>query len=238
MTGLDAHTQQIIMLAWSRILGLEDTELQAAPPGERIEAVDDVATSVQFLQLFGRTVLYGPADILAEARDIPDEELTLESRLLDTTRTHAPGARMLGESHLLYCEEPPEVEGSEHVAVSFEPDDAQRLSAVSPADDVARSGLTDTEWSATAVREATGEPLAAASREVWQHVLGHLGILAHPDHRGLGLARFIAAVAVQEAFIDGLVPQWRAAAEAPGSLRMAISLGFTQAGHHTTVALS
>lgn len=238
MTGLNAHTEQIIMLAWSRILGLEDTALDSGNDGERIEAEHRDARTVSLVQLFGRTVLYGPPEVIAAARRVPEEELALESRLLDVTRTHHPGARILGEAHLLYCEEPPEIEGSDRVSVSFAPEHAQQLTGRAPADDAARSGLAEAEWTAAVVRESTGEVLAAAGREVWQGVLGHIGVLTHPDHRGLGLGRFAAAVATEEAFVDGLIPQWRAAAESPGSLRMAISLGFTQAGHQTTVALT
>lgn len=225
------------MLAWSRILGLEDTALEAGTPGERMEAGHGDAGAVSLVQLFGRTVLYGPPEVLAAARRIPDEELALESRLLKVARAHYPGARILGEAHLLYCEEPPEIEGSERISVSFEAEHVRQLISLAPADDVARSGLEDAEWTAAVVRDSTGEVLAASGREVWQEVLGHIGILTHPEHRGLGLGRFAAAVATEEAFVDGLIPQWRAAGESPGSLRMAISLGFAQAGHQTTVTL-
>lgn len=237
MTGLVDHTGKIIMLAWSRILGLEDTALDGASPGERIEAGHSDAGAVSLVQLLGRTVLYGPPEVVAAARRIPEEELALESRLLDVTRAHYRGARILGEADLLYCEQPPEIEGSDRVSVSFEADHVSQLTSRAPADDVALSGLEDAEWTAAVVRESTGEVLAAAGREVWQGVLGHIGILTHPDHRGLGLGRFAAAVATEEAFVDGLIPQWRAAAESPGSLRMAISLGFSHAGHQTTVTL-
>lgn len=238
MTGLAAHTEQIILLAWSRILGLEDTALAAASPdGHRIEAENDDAAAVSLVQIFGRTVLCGPRSLLDAARGMPDEVLALESRLLQLARTQYPGARILGEAHLLYCEEPPEIQGSDKVSVSFDTEHVQRLMARSPADDVARSGLEDSAWTAAVVRDDTGEVMSAAGRHVWQEVLGHLGVLTHPDHRGLGLGRFAAAVAVEEAFVAGLIPQWRAAAESPGSLRMAISLGFSEVGHQTTVTL-
>ena len=177
MTSLDAHTEQIIMLAWSRILGLADTALDAGSPGERIEAEHDDAAAVSLVQILGRTVLYGPADLLAAARGIPDEELALESQLLQLARARYPGARILGEAHLLYCEEPPEIQGSDRVAVSFDPEYVRQLTSQSPADDVARSGVEDSAWTAAVVREATGEVMSAAGRDVWQEVLGHLGVL-------------------------------------------------------------
>lgn len=236
--GLEAHTQQIIMLAWSRILGLPDTGLQEADPAVRVEAPDDGAAAVTLVELFGRTVLYGPPAVLKAARGIPEEELALETRLLDVARSAASGARILGEAHLLFCEEPPEIQGSDLVSVSFDVEHVHQLTTQSPADDVALSGLERARWTAALVREETGQVMAAAGCEVWQQVLGHIGVLTHPGHRGLGLGRFAAAVATEEAFTDGLIPQWRAAAESPGSLRLAISLGYLQAGHQTTVALA
>lgn len=242
MTGtqpheLEPHTEQIIMLAWSRILGLDDDGLQTAEPGARVESPDDGAAAVTLVELFGRTVLYGPPQVLEAARGVPDEELALETRLLQVCRTVSAGARALGEAHLLFCEEPPEIEGSEQVSVSFDAEHIRQLTAQSPADDVVLSGVEQARWTAAVVREDTAQTVAAAGVEVWQQVLGHIGVLTDPQHRGFGLGRFAAAVAVEEAFTDGLIPQWRAAAEAPASLRMAISLGFTRAGHQTTVTL-
>lgn len=237
MTELQTHTEQIIMLAWSRILGLDDDGLQTAERGIRVEAPDDDANAVTLVQLFGRTVLFGPSEVLAAARDVPDEELALETRLLQVCRGVSAGARAVGEAYLLFCEEPPEIEGSDSVSISFNAEHVHQLTTQSPADDVARSGLEQARWTAAVVREDTAQTVAAAGVEVWHQVLGHLGVLTDPQHRGLGLGRFAAAVAAEEAFTDGLIPQWRAAAESPASLRMALSLGFVQAGHQTRVAL-
>lgn len=234
---LNPHTQQIIMLAWSRILGLDDDGLQTAKPGVRLESPDDDAPAVTLVQLFGRTVLRGPSEALAAAREVPDEELALEASLLEVCRAVSHGARILGEAHLLFCEEPPEIEGSDHVSVSFDAGYVHQLTTRSPADDVALSGLRQARWTAAVIREDTAQTVAAAGCEVWQQVLGHLGVLTDPQHRGLGLGRFAAAVAAEEAFTEGLIPQWRAAAESPASLRMAVSLGFAPAGQQTTVAL-
>src|SRR5690625_211924 len=106
MPGLEPHTAQIIMLAWSRILGLDDDGLQSAEPGVRVEAPDDDANAVTLVQLFGRTVLFGPSEVLAAAREVPDEELALETSLLQVCRSVSAGARAVGEAHLLFCEEP------------------------------------------------------------------------------------------------------------------------------------
>src|SRR5690625_3912422 len=160
MTGLDSHTQQIIMLAWSRILGLPDTGLADASPGVRVEVADDDAAAVTLVELFGRTVLSGPAAVLAAAREIPDEELALETRLREITRPLAPGARALGEAQLLFCEEPPAIEGSDSVAISFEAEHVHQLTTHSPADDAALSGLDRVRWTAAVVREGSDEVLA------------------------------------------------------------------------------
>ncbi|TLP79954.1 GNAT family N-acetyltransferase [Nesterenkonia sphaerica] len=237
MTSLDAHTEHIILLAWSRALGLDDMTLASSLSAERIEAVAEGTQTLSLVQVLGRTALSGPKDLVRAARDVPDEELALETGLLEIARPHFPGARILGEAQLLYCEEPPELQGSDLVSVSHDPQHLRQLIERSPADDVTRSGVARAPWSASLVREDTGEVVAAAGRTIQHDFLGDIGVLTHPSHRGVGLARFAAAVAVEEAFADGLIPQWRAAGEAPGSLRLAITLGFAPAGHQTTVAL-
>ncbi len=238
---LSEHTRSIIGLAWARMLGLEDSALMGPPPGRRIEVADDGAATVTFVRLFGHSIAYGPAEVLAAARRLQDEELELETVLLDVVRRASPGARSLGEAHLLYAEEPPELAPAEYASVSFEPEHLDSLRRACPADDVAAAGLTEPDWAVSLIAEGPGpgeDAVAAAGREEWLHVLAQIGVLTRPDRRGMGLGRYIAAVAAEEAFADGLIPQWRAAAESPGSLRLGLSLGFEQAGSQTTVALA
>lgn len=236
---LSEHTRSIIGLAWARMLGLEDSALLGQPAGRRIDVVDDEAATVTFVQLFGHSIAYGPADVLAAAHRLQDEELELETVLLEIVRRAYPGARSMGEAHLLYAEEPPELAPADYASVSFESEHLDQLRTECPADDVAASGLVAPDWAVSLVAEGhdDGRAVAAAGREEWSHVLAQIGVMTRPDRRGMGLGRYIAAVAAEEAFADGLIPQWRAAAESAGSLRLGLSLGFEQAGSQTTVAL-
>mgnify|MGYP006199182849 FL=1 len=51
----------------------------------------------------------------------------------------------------------------------------------------------------------------------------------------MGLGAYAAAIAMEEAFTEGLVPQWRAALGNTASQHLADTLGFELAGSQTTV---
>lgn len=241
---LTEQTRQIVKLAWARLLHLEDLDLDSGDPAVRVEVVDDDSAAATFVRLFDRTVIFGPSEVVGDARSLPDSQLAQERCLLDLVRAHHQGARALGAAHLLYCEESPQLNPLDDVAVAFEPELISTLMAAAPADDVAVSGLADAQWAAALVMDAPGaegsraeEVVAAAGREVWQHLIAQLGLLTHPEHRGRGYGGLIAGVAVEEALADGLIPQWRSALENEASRRAALRLGFTDAGSQTTVVL-
>jgi hypothetical protein len=242
---VNAHTRQIIELAWSRILGLPDGEISeaAASGGRRIEIAtedrpgedDQIATLVR---LYGTSVLYGPQWLLAAARDLDDEILALESTMIRLGAGHA--ARSLGEWVLYYAEDIPDIERSSSVAVSYEASDAQDLEAQCPADDVTEVGLSGLDSTFTLVPDdgsgtPTGRPVAGAGYEEWQGLIGHLGVLVRPDVRLMGLGAYAGAIAMEEAFTEGLIPQWRAALGNTGAQHVAAALGFELAGSQTTV---
>jgi hypothetical protein len=246
---VNSHTRQIIELAWSRILGLPDgsiTEAAGSPPGSRrIEVATDSGAQdgadeqiATFVRLYQTSVLYGPRWLLDAARDVDDEVLALESTMIRLGAGHA--ARSLGESALYYAEDVPEIERSGSVAVSYEAADAAALEALCPADDVTEVGLSGLDATFTLVPDdgsgtPTGDPVAGAGYEEWQGLIGHLGVLVRPDVRRMGLGAYAAAIAMEEAFTEGLVPQWRAALGNTASQHLAGTLGFELAGSQTTV---
>ncbi|QCU77439.1 GNAT family N-acetyltransferase [Citricoccus sp. SGAir0253] len=244
---VNSHTRQIIELAWARILGLPDgaiTEATAAG-GRRIEVpTDDGGTGGEdehiatFVRLYGASVLYGPRWLIEAARDVDDEVLSLESTLIRLGAGQS--ARSLGEAVLYYADDVPEIERSGSVAVSFEAEDARALEAACPADDVAEVGLSGLDATFTLVPDdgsgtRTGEPVAGAGYEEWQGLIGHLGVLVRPDVRRHGLGAYAGAIAMEEAFTEGLVPQWRAGMGHRASQHLADALGFELAGSQTTV---
>lgn len=159
---LTEQTQSIIQLVWSRMLKLADDRIESAPAGSRIEAGEDGAGALMLVRLFDRTVLYGPPELLARARGLPDAQLVQESTLLDVARQHDVSARSLGQAELLYGDQasytglaPLHPEGT---VVSHESEHLDALLTHSPADDVALSGLREAEWAATLVTEQHGQP--------------------------------------------------------------------------------
>lgn len=249
--SVSPHTRQIIRLAWSRILGLDDEAWEHAV-GRRLEVpVDEVTAGgddggptgeddriATFVRLYGSSVLYGPRWLLDAARGLDDEVLALESTMIRLGAGHS--ARSLGEWVLYYAEEAPELDRSSTVAVSYEADDARELESSCPADDVAEVGLSGLDSTFTLVPDdgsgtPTGRPVAGAGYEEWQGLIGHLGVLVRPDVRRMGLGAYAGAVAMEEAFTEGLIPQWRAALGNTGAQRVADALGFELAGSQTTV---
>ncbi|MDO5492675.1 MAG: GNAT family N-acetyltransferase [Nesterenkonia sp.] len=237
---LTEQTRQIIGFTWARMLGLGDDAFDS--DRERLGVVDDDAAAVTVVRLFGRTAVTGPESALDALRGTSDEELVSERRLLELMLPEHPGARALGASRLLYCEEPAPPTLQEPATVSFDPADVRAVTSRCPADDVAVSGVAEAEWTATLMldpQSSDGPDAAAAScRQIWHHTLAHLGVLTRPDRRGRGLGGRVAAIAAEEAFVEGLVPQWRVAFENEASLRIAQHLGFSAAGTQTTVILA
>ena len=181
MTQLETHTEQIIMLAWSRILGLDDDGLQTAQPGIRVDAPDDDANAVTLVQLFGRTVLFGPSEVLAAARDGARRGACAWRPRCCTSAACDPPVHELWV-RLISCSARSrhKIEGSDHVSISFDAEHVRQLTTQSPADDVARSGLEQARWTAAVGREDTASTVAAAGVEVWHQVLEHIGVLTDP----------------------------------------------------------
>ncbi|MEO9247579.1 GNAT family N-acetyltransferase [Citricoccus nitrophenolicus] len=243
---VNAHTRQIIELAWSRILGLDDEALASAG-GRRLEVATDAAAGdrpdeddqiATFVRLYGTSVLYGPRWLLDAARDVDDEVLALESTMIRLGTGHA--ARSLGEWVLYYADDVPDLDRSSTVAVSYEDADARELEAQCPADDVTEVGLSGLDSTFTLIPDdgagtPTGRPVAGAGYEEWQGLIGHVGVLVRPDVRRMGLGAYAGAIAMEEAFTEGLIPQWRAALGNTGAQRVAASLGFELAGSQTTM---
>ena len=244
---VNAHTRQIIELAWSRILGLDDGAMTEASEagGRRLEVATDAGDHpdeddqiATFVRLYGTSVLYGPRWLLDAARDLDDEVLALESTMIRLGTGHS--ARSLGEWVLYYADDVPDLDRSSTVAVSYEEADARELEAQCPADDVTEVGLSGLDSTFTLIPDdgagtPSGRPVAGAGYEEWQGLIGHVGVLVRPDVRRVGLGAYAGAIAMEEAFTEGLIPQWRAALGNTGAQRVAASLGFELAGSQTTM---
>lgn len=236
---LETGTVSIVRFAWARLLGLDDGALGDGGT-DRLRHIDDDATVLTFVTLFGREILAGPGWAVDAARDIPGAELRKHSTLLALSRDH--GGRGLGEAQLYFCDTLPQLEGSPAV-VSSEAALVRALEQRCPPDDVAEAGLARMENAVVLLGEDTTEddasptPLAGAGYDLWEGILAHMAVLTPPDERGRGYAQRITAVAVEEAMAAGLVPQWRARSDNTASQRTARRAGFAYAGTQTSVAL-
>lgn len=68
--------------------------------------------------------------------------------------------------------------------------------------------------------------VAAAGFTVWNGLLAHLAVVTHPNYRSQGYGKTVVSRATEQAFADGLLPQYRTSDVWPWSVALAQSLGF------------
>lgn len=229
---MDANTEAIIRLAWTRRLGLADDAMNH--PGERIYAEREGAVS--FISVWGRSVVAGPDWACRRAASMSDEELSTHADLLALTAEH--GGHGLGAATLAYADVDTAVRdvADGKPLVSHDHADARRLEALCPPDDVNEAGVSTLE-SVFVLMDEDAAPIAAAGYDEWNSLVARLGVLTAPDHRRLGAGATIAAIATSEALDAGLVPGWRTHQDNKASRRLAASLGFEEVGTQITVLL-
>lgn len=230
---IDPGTEAIILLGWARLLGLDDDAFDRAR-GRRIHHTPDDADVVMFVRLFDSSVLVGPPWAHEAARRLDDEQLASARTLLHLS-AHVPSARILGEATLAYLDDPITHPDADSARVADDVDLALALERSCPADDTAEATISDT--SERFVLMVDDEPVAGAGYDEWSGLLAHLAVLAAPHHRRRGFGGLIAALAANDAFAAGLVPQWRARVDNRPSRRLAETLGFVEVGTQTTVTI-
>ena len=235
---LDPGSAAIIQLAWARRLGLADDAFGSAlASGERIVRADESARTVEFVRLFGSSVLVGPQRVIDAAADIPDAEMAQHVTLLTLTREY--GGHGLGAAALFFADDLPLRQPPEEMTVSHGNPEAIELEGRCPPDDVNEVGLSDLENRYTIVHEVDGRrvPLACGAYAEWEGLLAHLGILVDPEWRRRGLGTLAASIAAHEALAAGLTLQWRADVSNTGALALARKLGLSAGGIQTSVHL-
>ena len=233
---LEPGSVDILQLAWARRLGLDDGAFAAAA-GVRIMRADDTASAVQFVWLFGNSVLVGPQWALDAAVGLSDEELAQHVTLLTITREH--GGHGLGAAALFFADDLPLRQPAEELTVSHGHPEAIELEAACPPDDVNEVGLSGLEHRFTILHAGDGRrtPVACGAYTEWEGLLAQMGVLVAPEWRRQGLGSLAASIAAHEALASGLTLQWRSDVSNQGSLAIARSLGFTAGGIQTSVLL-
>jgi hypothetical protein len=235
---LDPGSAAIIQLAWARRLGLDDGAFSSAlASGERIVRADESARTVEFVRLFGSSVLVGPQWVIDAAAELPDEEMAQHVTLLTLTRQH--GGHGMGAAALFFADDLPLRQPPEEMTVSHGNAEAIELEGRCPPDDVNEVGLSDLENRYTIVHELEGRrvPLACGAYSEWEGLLAHLGVLVDPGWRRRGLGSLAASIAAHEALAAGLTLQWRTDVSNTGSLALARKLGLSAGGIQTSVHL-
>ncbi|NUT69752.1 GNAT family N-acetyltransferase [Pseudarthrobacter sp. C4D7] len=235
---LDPGSAAIIQLAWARRLGLDDDAFgDALSTGERIVRADESARTVDFVRLFGSSVLVGPQAVIDAAAAIPDEEMAQHVTLLKLTREQ--GGHGLGAAALFFADDLPLQQPSEELTVSHGNPEAIELEGRCPPDDVNEVGLSGLENRYTIVHELDGRrvPLACGAYGEWEGLLANMGVLVDPDWRRRGLGSLAGSIAAHEALAAGLTLQWRADVSNTGCLALARKMGLSAGGIQTSVHL-
>ncbi|MDQ0800312.1 GNAT family N-acetyltransferase [Arthrobacter sp. SLBN-112] len=235
---LDPGSAAIIQLAWARRLGLDDDAFGTAlASDERIVRADESARTVEFVRLFGSSVLVGPQSVIDAAAGIPDEEMAQHVTLLTLTRDQ--GGHGLGAAALFFADDLPLQQPAEELTVSHGNPEAIELEGRCPPDDVNEVGLSDLENRYTIVHEQDGRrvPLACGAYGEWEGLLANMGVLVDPEWRRRGLGSLAGSIAAHEALAAGLTLQWRADVSNTGCLALARKLGLSAGGIQTSVHL-
>ena len=236
---VEANTQAIVRLAWSRLLGLPDDTLDpAANPVRVVRSVVPAEASV--VRLWDTWVVLGPDWFQQRTAELDPAALVHPSTLLRSCDGHP--ARLVGHAVLGFTDRyaEPSVPGSvalEDVPVDDAPSAAAALERACPPDDVAEVGLAEMGRLFVTLDDRD-QPTAGAGYDEWQGLLGHLGVLTPPEQRGTGWGTVAAALALNDALDAGLVAQWRARSDNAASRRLARTLGFAEVGEQSTVTLA
>ncbi|QYF89453.1 GNAT family N-acetyltransferase [Arthrobacter sp. PAMC25284] len=233
---LEPGSVDIIRLAWSRQLGFDDAAFGSAA-GDRLTRADDARESVDFVRLFGTSVLVGPQGVLDAAAGIPDEDMAQHVTLLTLTRR--TGGHGLGAAALFFADDLPLAQPAEELTVSHGHPEALELESRCPPDDVNEVRLSTLPHVFTIMRDDDGlsVPVACGAYSEQQGILADIRVLVDPEWRRRGLGSLVASIAAQEALASGLTLQWRADVSNKGALALSRSLGFTAGGIQTSVLL-
>lgn len=226
---MDSHHHDIIRLAWSRHLGSGDSAFE---PGRRHTRVDNNATYVTFVGLGDSSALLGPDWAIGNADAFSDADLARRGTL--ATLTDSAAGRTHGPTILAFADEVGSSLDRHDPLISRELGHVIELEALCAPDDVIASDLTRKRSWFTLLGDDrpadSAAPLAAAAYLEWEGVLADVSALTAPSARRQGNAQVVARLATNEAFDEGMIPQWRTDAENGTARRLAARLGYEEWG--------
>lgn len=230
----DSSSAPIVLLAWERGLGLPENALLEGRG--RITHAADVP-ALTFVRLWNRSVLTGPAAVLAAAQGFSDAELGHHATLLRLARDH--GGRGGGTQTLHYADDLELKQPADTVNVSTFEEQAAALAALCPPDDVNDAALAQRSECFTVMETGADDaaPLACSAWGEYQGLLASLATLVVPGSRRQGLGTLATSIAAHEALAAGLIVQWSADINNAAAQALAASLGFSAAGEVTRLSL-
>ncbi|MGA9873960.1 MAG: GNAT family N-acetyltransferase [Rhodococcus sp. (in: high G+C Gram-positive bacteria)] len=237
---MDSHHHDIIRLAWSRQLGLPDSAFR---PGSRHTHPNPDATSVTFVRLGDSSVLVGAAEMLEIAGRHTDSELAGRGFLEGLVRQPRSGGAAATHSSvptvLSFASDVGTTIDRHDPLISHELSHVLALEAMCARDEVDAADLTRKRSWFTLLGDDrpadSATPLSAAAYLEWGGVLADVGVLTAPEARRQGNAQVVGRLATNDAFDEGMVPQWRARADNGTARRLAARLGFQEWGVVVTV---
>lgn len=228
---MDDNTAAIVCLAWQRMLRLPDGALRAG--ADRLVVREHPGT-IMVVRLWSAWVVVAPGWFLDRTRNLADPKLAEGSRLLAMSVDR--GGRLVGEATLAVLDDYIPTAALPSLTVTDDPVAVVDLERACPPDDVAEVGLAEMA-TALVILDDADRPIAGAGHHEWEHLLAHLGVLTAPPSRGHGVGTAAAALGINRALDDGLVPQWRARRSNLASRQLGGRLGFVEIGSQTTITL-
>ncbi len=72
------------------------------------------------------------------------------------------------------------------------------------------------------------EVMAASAYQMLGEVLGYIGVVSHPGHRGKGYGRAVVTASMEHALGKGLIAQWRTLRSNAPAIALAAKMGFQE----------
>lgn len=230
--NLEFGTRAIIALSWAREFGVPDSALQPDRAPVHLFVPSAGTDRVEVLHLGDHQVVRAPQAVLPLLRRSADQHFVDDRALLGLLHASglAPSIRSLGVDALTYLDSPFEIVDSEHITVSADADDLAELRDNSPRDDAASTALGGWDQCFVLFSDTGSDPVAGAGYWAPGGLLADTTVLTHPHLRGHGLGRYAAALAVDDALSEGLIPQARIKEGQEAASALATSLGFELVG--------
>lgn len=232
---MEPHQLAIARLAWARTLGLDDDALTTS--GVRVAHAGPASgtDTLSFLRLGDVSTLVGPGRLTDKVDGGHLEDLADPAALLALSNN--PSARCTGPEVLLFVSDYPELSadpGDDQPLVSNDPAHARAVADQCPPDDVTESALDHLETVFTLLTDDE-TPIASAGYSELEGLISDFGVLTAPGQRRKGFASIIGRIATEDALDTGLIPQFRVHRDNFAARTLAHTLGYVEAGMHTSV---